>query len=296
MMRSKKKALSAMGALGIVSLVLSGCSAGGRGDTGSGTEAKPFGECDISDKKGTYELDTVTDGVLTIAVPWPSPSGYPGESPEEVEGGYLYCLTAEIANRAGLNDVVIETTSFEALITARTQNYDMSLWDVIVTPEREKVVDFSSPYMNIQTGVAVREKDKDMTIEDMPNARLGFLAGSKAEELVAERFPDAETLTFQGNDDMFAALMANQVDMIMNDTITLMPLAYNSGGKAAVIGQFRTDSPLAAVLPKGSPNTAPTSEIIDEMREDGTIDEILTKWLYEGYGGNPDDIPFWDEQ
>lgn len=294
MMRSTKKVLGALSALGIVSLALSGCAAGGGASPDA--EAKPFGDCEITDNHGTHELDTVTDGVLTIAVPWPSPSGYPGDSPDEVKGGYLYCLTAEIANRAGLDDVKIETTSFEALITARTQNYDMSLWDVIVTPEREKVVDFSSPYMHIQTGVAVRAEDKDKTVEDMPDARIGFLAGSKAEELVAERFPDAETLTFQGNDDMFAALMANQVDMIMNDTITLMPLAYNSGEKAVVIGQFRTDSPLAAVLPKDSPNTAPTSEIIDEMHEDGTIDAILTKWLYEGYGGHPDDIPFWDEQ
>lgn len=295
MMRSTKRILGALSAFGIVSLALSGCAAGG-GTTEPDAEAKPFGDCEISDKTGTHELETVADGVLTIAVPWPSPSGYPGESPDEVEGGYLYCLTAEIANRAGLDDVVIETTSFEALITARTQNYDMSLWDVIVTPEREQVVDFSSPYMHIQTGVAVRAEDKDKTVADMPDARIGFLAGSKAEEVVAERFPDAETLTFQGNDDMFAALMAKQVDMIMNDTITLMPLAYNSDERAVVIGQFRTDSPLAAVLPKDSPNTAPTSEIIDEMHEDGTIDAILTKWLYEGYGGHPDDIPFWDEQ
>ncbi len=295
MMRSTKRILGALSALGIVSLALSGCAAGG-GTTEPDAEAKPFGDCEISDKTGTHELETVADGVLTIAVPWPSPSGYPGESPDEVEDGYLYCLTAEIANRAGLDDVVIETTSFEALITARTQNYDMSLWDVIVTPEREEVVDFSSPYMHIQTGVAVRAEDKGKTVADMPDARIGFLAGSKAEEVVAERFPDAETLTFQGNDDMFAALMAKQVDMIMNDTITLMPLAYNSDERAVVIGQFRTDSPLAAVLPKDSPNTAPTSEIIDEMHEDGTIDAILTKWLYEGYGGHPDDIPFWDEQ
>ncbi len=293
-MHSKTLA-TALGSASVMALLLTGCSSGATGS--DAPERKPFGECDVTDTGATHELDTVTEGVLTIAVPWPSPSGYPGESPDKVEGGYLYCLTAEIAKRAGLDEIKIETTSFEALITARTHNYDLSLWDVIVTPEREKVVDFATPYMKVQTGVAVRAEDEDMSHEDMKDARIGFLAGSKAEQLVNEKIkPTQSTRTFQGNDDMFNALLANQIDVAMNDTITLMPWAHTSSGKGVVVGQYRTDSPLAPVLPKDSPNTEPVSAILDEMNEDGTTEAVLTKWLYEGYGGNPEDIPYWDAE
>lgn len=295
-MMNNKTVASAAGTLCVAALLLTGCTSAPAGGE-SAPEKKPFGQCELSDKAGTYELDTVTDGVLTIAVPWPSPSGYPGESPDKVEGGYLYCLTAEIAHRAGIDEIKIDTTSFEALVTARTQNYDLSLWDVIVTPEREKVVDFASPYMQVQTGLAVRKEDEDITPDDLKDLRIGFLAGSKAEQIVADDIePTAQTRTFQGNDDMFNALLANQIDVAMNDTITLMPWAHASGGKGVVVGQYRTDSPLAPVLPKDSPNTAVVSEIIDEMNADGTTDAVLTKWLYEGFGGHPDDIPFWDAE
>lgn len=294
MMLKRRRIVAATGVAVAASVLFAGCSGAGGGG-GAEKSDRPFGDCTISDQTGTHELETVDDGVLTIAVPWPSPSGYPGDNPESVEGGYLYCLTAEIANRAGLDDVVIETTSFEALITARTQNYDLSLWDVIVTPEREKVVDFASPYMYVQTGLAVREEDADMTREELPEKRIGFLAGSKAEELVNGSIsPSQQPRTFQSNDDMFNALMANQIDVAMNDTITLMPWAHQSGGKGVVVGQFETASPLAPVLPKDSPNTPVVSEILEEMEADGTTDAILTEWLYEGYGGHPDDIPFWE--
>ena len=50
---------------------------------------------------------------------------------------------------------------------------------------------------------------------------------------------------------------------------------------------------MGVLLPKGSPNTAVVSEIIEQMKQDGTIDELSSKYLSVAYGVDPTEIPLW---
>jgi ABC-type amino acid transport substrate-binding protein len=46
-----------------------------------------------------------------------------------------------------------------------------------------------------------------------------------------------------------------------------------------VAGQFKTDEQYGAVLAKGSPNTRVLSEVIDQLRTDGVLDQLFQKYL-----------------
>jgi polar amino acid transport system substrate-binding protein len=48
-----------------------------------------------------------------------------------------------------------------------------------------------------------------------------------------------------------------------------------------VVGQFKTDEQYGAVLAKGSPNTRPLSEVIDQLRDDGVLDRLFQKYFPE---------------
>ena len=48
-----------------------------------------------------------------------------------------------------------------------------------------------------------------------------------------------------------------------------------------VAGQFKTDEQYGAVLAKGSPNTRPLSEVIDQLREEGVLDQLFQKYFPE---------------
>ncbi|MFT3871996.1 MAG: ABC transporter substrate-binding protein [Nocardioides sp.] len=277
----------------VVGLALSGCSGSESSSSSESAEGGNFGKCEVTDSPTVHELKPITDGVLTVAVPLPSPGAYDGETPETVDGGYLYCLAAEIANRGGLSKIALKTTSFEALVTAKTQDFDLSLWDIIVTPEREEVVDFATPYMSVETGVAIKSGES-IAEDDMADAKIGVLAGSRQEALVNDEIKPSQTpSTFQNNDDMFNALLAGQIDVALNDTTTVMPWATKSGGKIDVIAQYKTGSKVAPLLPKGSENTEIVSTIVDDMKSDGTLDDILGKWLNPLLGGDPNDLPVW---
>ncbi len=277
----------AAGVAGVLCLTLAGCGGESKAD------AAGFGRCDVTEDPEVHDLETVSEDVLTVAVPLPSPGAYEGETPESIDGGYLYCLAAEIAARGGLEGIEVHTTSFEALVTAKTQNFDVSLWDIIVTPEREEVVDFATPYMPVETGVAVKE-GADVSAEDVGDLKIGVLAGSRQETLVADEIqPSEKPSTFQNNDDMFNALLAGQIDVALNDTTTVMPWAESSDGRISVIAQYETGSEVAPLLPKDSANTDAVSAIVEDMEADGTLADILEEWLSPILGGNPDDLPVW---
>jgi len=291
---TRRPALAAVGSLLLLTgLALSGCSGSDASAASDSSGGSNFGKCTVTDSPTVHELDTITADTLTVAVPLPSPGAYDGETPETVDGGYLYCLAAEIANRGGLSKIELHTTSFEALVTAKTQDFDVSLWDIIVTPEREQVVDFASPYMSVETGVAIKS-GSSITEDAMGGAKIGVLAGSRQESLVNDEIkPSQAPSTFQSNDDMFNALLAGQIDVAMNDTTTVMPWATKSGGKIEVTAQYKTGSEVAPLLPKGSSNTEVVSTIVEEMKSDGTLDDILGTWLNPLLGGDPNELPVW---
>lgn len=272
-------------------VLTAGCSSSNAPETGEAATAN-FGDCDITENPKTHEMTPLKDGVLTVAASLPYPAGYRGNTLEDVDGGYMYCLVAEIANRAGLSEVKLVNAPFEALVTAKSSNFDLAVWDIIVTPERESVVDFSTPYNTYQTGVLVRA-DSDVTEDSIKDSVVGVLAGSRQQTLVDEQLHPKEVRVFNSNDDLFNALLAKQLDVVLNDTATVMPRAAASDGKLEVIAQYEVGGDVAALFPKGSANLAPTDEILVDMREDGTLDKIMSRWLNEILGGDPTALAVW---
>lgn len=286
-----KKPLKITGAAALAAclVTLAGC---GGSDGSKAASDKPFGECEISANPPVHKLDTMTEGELTVAASLPYPAGYRGNTLDSVDGGYMYCLDAEIANRAGLKKIKLVNASFEALVTAKSSSFDFAVWDIVVTPERKRAVDFASPYNTYLTGVLVK-KGSELTAESIKQSTVGVLAGSVQLKYLQETLKPKQTRVFNSNDDLFNAVLAGQIDAAVNDTATVMPRAANSGGKLEVIGRYPIGGDVAPLLPKGSANVEVLNKILGDMKEDGTLDKIMDKWLNPILGGDPDTLPEW---
>jgi len=261
--------------------------------TAIAAEGSSFGRCEISADAPKHALKPAAEGVLTISVPLPSPQAYEGNTPETIDGGYLYCLGAEIANRGGLSSVRVKNASFESLVTGKASDFDMSIWDLFATEERKKSVDFSTGYRVTDTAVTVKA-GKEITPDKIKTVQIGALIGSIQEKFLREQIkPEQELRLFQGNQEMWAALMANQIDVALADTETAMPRAAVSNGQLKVIGRYPVGGDVAILLPKGSVNVDATNAILEDMRKDGKLKAIEQKWLSPILGGNPSDIPEW---
>ncbi|WP_328916200.1 MULTISPECIES: ABC transporter substrate-binding protein [unclassified Streptomyces] len=271
-------------------IALAGCSGGQ--STDAAHKGSAFGDCDVTKNPPVHKMNTMKDDVLTVAASLPYPAGYRGNTLDSVNGGYMYCLDAEIANRAGLKKIKLVNASFEALVTAKASNFDFAVWDIYNTPERRKVVDFATPYNTYETGVLVKTGSK-LTQSSIKNATVGVLAGSVQLKFVNETLKPHQVRVFNSNDDLFNALLAGQIDTALNDTATVMPRAAKSDGKLSVIGKYPVGGDVAALFSKGSPNVKVVDQILADMKKDGTLDAIMNKWLNPILGGDPHQLPDW---
>lgn len=255
-----------------------------------------FGRCELHADAAKHALTPAQEGVLTIAVPLPSPQAYQGNTPETIDGGYLYCLGAEIANRGGLGKIVVKNASFESLVTGKGTDFDMSIWDLFPTEERKKSVDFSGSYRFTDTGV-IAKAGSDVTAETLGAKRIGVLLGSVQEKFVREKLKlTGDLRIFQSNDDMWAALMANQIDAALADTETALPRATASNGTLKVFGRYPVGGDVAILFPKGSKNVGPTDAILADMRADGSLKGIEDKWLAPILGAPVSTIAEWSTE
>ncbi len=268
----------------------SGSSASGGDGGGSGGS---YGECEVYGDAGSIDLDPVTDGTLTVQTNLPSPGWWKGETPDSITGGYEYCLAANIAHRAGLDGLKVENVSFDALVAGQTQDFDIAMAQISVTPEREKVVTFSAPYFDSNLGV-LASADAGITEDDVTSKKIGVQLGTTAVEWAQNELkPDSEAQVFPDTTAMVTAVSAGVVDAAVQDTAIMLGFAKNSGGTLEVVGQYETGEHYAAIYPKDSANGDTISEAIEAMREDGTLDKLSATWLGPELGGDPAAVPVW---
>lgn len=262
-------------------------------DTGGGSGGN-FGDCDVTVAKGELgDVELTNDGELTVVTSLPAPGFWNGDDPDTINGGFEYCMAADLATSLGLDKVKIVNVSFDALVAGQTGDFDIALSQVTITDERAQVVDFSTPYFSSDQGVLVNKGTTMSTIDEARTAKWGVQASTTGQAYLADVVkPDSEAAVFQDTPSMFAALTSKQIDAVMLDTSIVLGQAAESNGAQEVIAQFSTGEEYGAIYQKGSPNVAAFDKLISGYASDGTLDALQEKWLAPVFGGDPTKIPY----
>jgi polar amino acid transport system substrate-binding protein len=255
-------------------------------DAGAG-----FGDCQLTGQPGQYQLQTVKPGVLTIKADLPSVGWWDGDTVDAIKSGYEYCMAANLANMAGLSSVTVKNVSFDQLVAGHTNDFDIALAEISITPDRAKVVDFSKPYFDSNIGVLV-QKGSDVTQDNITSKTCAAYSGTTSVPFIQDQlkckvkiYPDSQTL--------YQALLSGQVDADFLDTAIVLAEAKATNGKLEVVGQYKTGEKYGAIYPKDSPNEAALNKGIATMLEDGTLEELSKTYLGPAFGGDPSAVPVW---
>lgn len=276
-------------------LALTGCGGEAESkDTASAGGGATYGKCEVSGEKGSFKLEPTNPGALTVQTNLPSPGWWSGDSPEAIEGGYEYCMAANIAHRAGLPKVNVANVSFDALVAGQTDKFDIAVAQVSITEERKKVVQFSAPYFNSDIGVLAK-KGSGITAENIKEKRLGAAVGQTGVTFLQEKIkPATAPKIFPDTDTMNAAVASGQVDAVISDTAIVLGFAKQSSGALEVVGQYKTGEEYGALYPKSSPNATTINQIIEQMKSDGTLEKLSATWLGPAFGGDPAKVPYFE--
>jgi polar amino acid transport system substrate-binding protein len=252
-----------------LTVALGACGGGGR--EAAGNPAAP----------GATGFRPRTPGVLTVATELPNPPFVLGDDLDHLESGFEVDMVDEIARRLGLRRVEWVGFPFTKLVAGARCPCDFDVNGVSILPDRRQRVDFSSPYFTANQGVLVRKGTAVTGMGDARRLRFGVQeATSGAAYLERTLQPAVPPRTYRSTTAAFAALRAGQVDAVMSDVPIVVDAASRYRG-LAVVGQFKTDEQYGAVLAKGSPNTGPLSQVIDQLRDEGVLDRLFQKYFPE---------------
>lgn len=261
----------------------SGAGAGG-GAKGS------FGNCKVTSKANSIKLKPASAGTLTVETTLPAQGWWNGTTASSIKDGYEYCMAANLANMAGLKSVTVKNVAFAQLVAGRTNNFDIALAEISITPEREKVVDFSTPYYDSNIGVLVK-KTSDVSESNIKSKKCAAYSGTTSVPFIqdtlkcnAKVYPNSQTL-YQG-------VLSGQIDAAFLDTAIVLAEA-KATGTLKVVGQYKTGEKYGAIYPKGSANKTDLDKGIKTLMTDGTLKTLTTDYLGPAFGGDPSSVPVW---
>jgi polar amino acid transport system substrate-binding protein len=253
-----------------VALVAAGC--GGDDDEGS-SGAQSGGETQLQ--------DLITPGTLTVGTELPAPPFWIGDDYDSLTGGFEVDFAKEVAKRLGLNQVKFVEMPFGALVAGSKCDCDIDFSQVTITPDRDKVVDFTEPYFDANQGVLARKGITVASVDDAKKLQWGAQINTTGTQFLSDKIqPEKETRIFDKTVDAFAALNAGQIQAIMLDTpIVLGAVKEKQVKDAEVVGQFKTGETYGAVVNRGSKNLAAFNTAIKAMKADGFRDQLFKKYF-----------------
>jgi polar amino acid transport system substrate-binding protein len=253
--------------------------------------APDYGNCKVSGVRGSVKLVTLVPGALSVRPDLPAPGWWNGDSPDTIKDGFEYCMAANMAYRAGLDRVIVVNRSFAQILTGQAKGFDIALSQITITDERKKVVDFTLPYYNSDQGVLVRAGTK-VDSNSIERLRLAVEQGTTTYNYVEDRIkPVQPPRVFPQTAPMFAALAAGQVDAVLYDTPTVLARAKQSNGALQVAGRYDMGERWGGLVDKGSPNLAAFNKLINDFRNDGTLQRLTDTYLTPGLGVDPAKLP-----
>jgi polar amino acid transport system substrate-binding protein len=284
----KLTALIAVSGLLVFGLAACGSddSSGGGGSGGGGSAAA---KCS---KSTSGKFTPVKADTLTVATSLPAPGFWNGDDPESINGGFEYGMAQAMAKLAGLKNVAVKNVSFDALVAGQTSDFDVALSQVTITPERAKVVCFTTDYFSSDQGILVRKGTK-VTEQNQKSIKWGVQGSTTGQTYLADKVkPDSEPSVYQDTPAMFTALSSNQIDAVLLDTAIVLGQAAESNGSLEVVGQYKTGENYGGIVENGSKNLGFLDQYIGSMKSDGTLKDLNTQYLVPVFKGDPTSVPY----
>jgi polar amino acid transport system substrate-binding protein len=249
-------------------------------------------------------LDRVIDkGAMVVATNsgWP-PQSFLDDNNELT--GFDVDVAKEIAKRLGVG-VSFETPDWATLTGGRWQGrYDLGVGSVTPTKARAQVIDFAGVYY-YSPYVYVVHKDSDAkSVEDLNGKIIGVETATTSEDFIrrqleidAPGLPPIEYKLEPGDIRTFADSMLPFDDLRLGAGVRLDAViapeqtaenAIKNGYPLRILeGDYAFREPLVVIAEKGDDEwTAKVGEIIDQMKNDGTLSTLTTKWYGKDFSAD----------
>ena len=215
--------------------------------------------------------------------------------------GFDVDVAREIARRLGRTPR-FETPDFATMTGGHWHGrWDIAVGSVTPTKARAQVVDFAGVYYFSPYVFAVHRDSQASRPEDLNGKAIGVETGTTSEDYIRRRLridapgvPPAQYRVTPGKVRTYADSTMPLDDLRLGDGVRLDAVvspeqtvlgAIKSGYPIKILpGGYAFREPLTVITDKGNPQwTARIRQIIADMKADGTLGALTTKWYGRDY-------------
>jgi ABC-type amino acid transport substrate-binding protein len=273
-----QKARKFVGLLLAVALVFALVALTGCGQSTTTTPASTTGSSSTP-AAPAYKLVTpsqLTVGSDTSFPPFESMNGQTAE-------GFDVDMMNAIGKQMGLK-VVFQTEGFDTIIASvNGHKFDVIASGMTITPERQKIINFSDPYFDSNQSVAVLEASGITTETQLYGKKIAVQSGTTGEKWSNEHLVPhgAKTVPFKTATDAFNALQAKSVDAVVNDlpvSVEIIKEGPTRGFK--IIDSIPTGEQYGIGIAKDNPELATAvNAALAKIKASGELQQIYNKWI-----------------
>lgn len=232
---------------------------------------------------------------------WP-PQSFLDDSNQLV--GFDIDVSREIAKRLGV-EVSFETPDWATLTGGRWQGrYDVGVGSVTPTKARAKVIDFAGIYYYSPYVYVVHKDSTAKSVDDLKGKVIGVETATTSEDFVnrkleidAPGLPPVEYKLEPGEVRTFADSMLPfddlrlgagvRLDAVIAPEQTALNAIKNGYPLRILDGGYAFREPLVVIAEKVDPEwTAKIGTLIADMKKDGTLGKLTTKWYGKDYSAD----------
>ncbi|MBE0342320.1 transporter substrate-binding domain-containing protein [Paenibacillus sp. 28ISP30-2] len=275
-MKTRKRGflVTTLMALAMFSLVLSAC--GTKPEAASSNEAAAGNQLEAIKKAGVIKV-----GMMGTYQP------YNFLNDKKELDGFDVDIANELAKRIGVK-AEFTAQEFSGLIPSlQKKKFDAVISQVTITSDREKVIDFTEPYITNNVNIIVNNKTNDITkLEDFKGKTIGVGLGTNDESYLRnEVLPKVGDFEIKTYDDVITSLKdlnSGRIDATINNLYALKPIVDKNGFQIKAVGEPIKSDQAGVAINKDTPELkAALNKALKEMKEDGTYKTIFKKWFGE---------------
>jgi polar amino acid transport system substrate-binding protein len=279
----------------LLALGAAGCGSDDDDEAG-GTDAAATTAATEACEKESLEL--VNDGQLTIGTDNPAyPPWFGGGTPEgsqwEINDpstgeGFESAVAYAVAEELGFtrNEVEWVVVPFNQAFRPGPKDFDFDINQVSYTEERDRAVDFSDSYYDVNQALVAVEGTPIANAESLDNLkqyRLGAQIGTTSLAYIQNNIePEQEPRVYDTSNDVISAINAKQIDGIVVDLPTAFFIVAAEMENGTIVGQFPSvgeQERFGMVFEEGNPLRDCVDRALDTLKEDGRLEDIQEEWL-----------------
>lgn len=204
---------------------------------------------------------------------------------------------AEVIAKKLNKKLVIKDMEFDAVVTSLASgSADIALSGLTINETRSKVIDFTQTYFNASQMVITRAGDTRFeniatkeeilkTLQSIPNLKIGVQVGTTGEFYAKgdsdwgfEGFHNAQVKSFSNGALAATAMKNEQIDIVIIDEMPTREIIKANSGTQLINIALTKEEYAIGIAPNNKELKDSVNAILDEMRQDGTLESIINKY------------------